>query len=478
MPFPSGMLLSPAAVVAAAPSSTQWRLLFPTPNILSTDTTVVYEVEMRQTIGGADECTGGTASASTVATNAAFAFNNNGKTDFWSSTAGGVGSDQWLQYTFTSPKTIREITILPFDATHISSTIRVQYHDGTTWQTYWEVTGVFDWANDTTRTLSIIDGLFTVKPTIGGSYAIAGDVATVSFTASAGVASYQWYYDGIAIIGATSSSYTRTDSASCLLTCEVTLTYGTVVSSYKAHVFAPNGGAFSGRVYDLSQAALLKQNSDGTGTVSADGDPVAWVKDIAGGGSRQARHLTQTVATGRRPLYRSSAGINSLEFDGFDDYFSMPDLAYFTQGHFLASLKRDLDPSTTDRNAGPPIGQSGSNTGSDHHPYTDGNIYNGFMSTGWGNIGNPATSMTAWHYQDMWSVTNDRGLAINGTNFFTTATNTVAKSAVPMIGSHQRNRGDAGTYWDGRMGRIILSETKLTGNALSSARAWLQEQYT
>ena len=475
-----------SGLVSSDPSSTQWRLYMPD-TFNPAATTVLREVEMCSSADGSDLCTGGTASASSTGaggTTADKAFNNvigTADSDAWSTNTSTTGSAAWLQYTFASAVTIRAIRIAPYSWDAFPNEIQVQYYDGSTWQTWWTVypasgdVHTYQWVN-----FALADTLFTVAPSISGSYATTGDTATVSYTASSGTPTYQWYRDGVAISGETGSSYTRTDSAAIILSCEVTLNRdGFKLGGAKAMVLAPNGGAFVGRAYDFTQVALMMQGSDGSTAVAADGDPVGWVRDI---GCRkygtEGRHLAQYVSTGRRPLFRSTSGVNSIEFDGSDDYFAMPSLRAYTQGHAVYSMKLDSDPGAANHD-GPPIGQSGSDTASDHHPFSgDGGIYQGFMSTVRKTCGNPTPSLANWHYEDMWSAASDWGIAINGTNFYTTATNTFAKSDVPMIGSHQRNRGDAGIYLDGRMGRILLSETKLTGNALSSAREWVQKSYS
>jgi len=475
-----------AAPVSSDPSSTQWRLYMPD-TFNSAASTVLREVEMLSSADGTDLCNGGTASASSNGaggTTPDKAFNNvigTADSDAWSTNVSTTGSAAWLQYTFAAAVTIRAIRLAPYNWDAFPTEIQVQYYNGSIWVTWWTVypaTGdvhTYQWL-----AFSLADTLFTSLPSISGSYASTGDVANVSYSASSGTPTYQWYRDGVAISGATGSSYTRTDSDPILLTCEVTLNRdGFNIGGAKAMVLAPNGGAFVGRAYDFTQVALLAQNSDGTGAITADGDPVGLVRDIGcRRGGTEGRNLAQYASTTRRPLYRNTSGIKSIEFDGSNDYLQMPSLrSYAAGGHVVYSMKLDNDPPTVS-NGGAPIGQTGSSTASDHHPYIDGNIYQGFMSTVRRNTGNPSTSMASWHYEDMWSFTNDWGLALNGTNHYTTATNTVAKADTPFVGSHIRDQGAEINFLDGRIGRMLLSESKLTGNALSSARAWVEKSYT
>lgn len=70
---------------------------------------------------------------------------------------------------------------------------------------------------------------------------------------------------------------------------------------------------------DATDASTLKQNSGGTGAVSADGDPVGYWLDK----SANARQLIQATSS-RRGTYRVSGvdGGPCVEFDGVDDVLS------------------------------------------------------------------------------------------------------------------------------------------------------------
>ena len=256
--------------VSNDPASTQWRLYMPD-TFNSTFTTVLREVEMMSSSDGTDLCNGGTASASSNGSGGTTpdkAFNNvigTADADAWSTNTGTTGSAAWLQYTFPSTVTIRAIRLAPYSYDTFPNEIQVQYYNGSTWVTWWTVfpasedVHTYQWL-----AFSLADTLFTSLPSISGSYATTGDTATVSYAASSGTPTYQWYRDGVAISGETGSSYTRTDSDSILLACEVTLNRdGFQIGSAKAIVIAPNGGAFVGRAYDFTQVALMAQASDG-----------------------------------------------------------------------------------------------------------------------------------------------------------------------------------------------------------------------
>lgn len=126
---------------AASPTSTQWRLYFPSgakTNSEGSAALAVREVQMRATIGGSDQCTGGTASASSepfgASFNAAKAFDDTAAR--WETNA---GAPSWLQYTFGSAVAVEEVVIGTGDSVSKGpSYFQVQYHDGSDWVTYFD----------------------------------------------------------------------------------------------------------------------------------------------------------------------------------------------------------------------------------------------------------------------------------------------------------------------------------------------------
>jgi hypothetical protein len=138
-------------------SSSRWRLNVTALHVDSggTGATVLAEVEMRATAGGADECSGGTATASNGTPTGAFA--DDGTTTTW---AAGTGSlPQWIEYDFGTPKTIVEVAITTRSGNvfrDAPATIQVQYYDGATWQTEWTIT-TGPWGAGETRVFTKTD---------------------------------------------------------------------------------------------------------------------------------------------------------------------------------------------------------------------------------------------------------------------------------------------------------------------------------
>lgn len=118
-----------------------WRLLFDE-NETGGSSVSIAEVEMREARGGSDACSGGAASASSVAAPyaAGNAFDNSAATK-WASSGFAKGAE-WLAYDFGAGVTreIVEVTITSWTSLTIETPTRFRVQssdDGTTWTTEW-----------------------------------------------------------------------------------------------------------------------------------------------------------------------------------------------------------------------------------------------------------------------------------------------------------------------------------------------------
>ena len=131
----------------SGPSSTQWRIVvdeFAHPDFLS-----IQEIEMAETAGGANQCSGGTASSGSNRTGftPAEAFNGDKTTagDAWSLQRSSADPDLWwIQYTFGSSKQISGGEVRLFarqdeESLHMPLSWRLQYYDGSNWVTSWNI---------------------------------------------------------------------------------------------------------------------------------------------------------------------------------------------------------------------------------------------------------------------------------------------------------------------------------------------------
>lgn len=132
-------------------SSTQWRVYI-TENQNGGVTSAFKEVEMKTTIGGADACTGGTASADSTVSAAADAFDDSSAT-LWQSGFGAV--PHWIQYTFSSAVTIVQITLKTQTGDTGPKGWKFEYWDGGAWIAVKTVTAEPAWGDAELRTYTL-----------------------------------------------------------------------------------------------------------------------------------------------------------------------------------------------------------------------------------------------------------------------------------------------------------------------------------
>lgn len=113
------------------------------------------EIEMAATIGGADQCVGGTPSDSAGA-GAATVFDNNTETAWW-----WYDPPQWVAYQFATPVAVASVRITAENGNFAGvaaspKDFTVEYSDnGTSWVVAATVTGQTGWAAREVRTFNL-----------------------------------------------------------------------------------------------------------------------------------------------------------------------------------------------------------------------------------------------------------------------------------------------------------------------------------
>lgn len=131
--------------------ATQWRVYI-TENQSGGVTSAFKEIEMRATVGGADQCTGGTASADSddgfgdVAANAF----DDASGSLWQSGFGAV--PHWIQYTFASSVTVKQISLIVQTGAAGPKSWKFEYYNGSSWVAVRTVTSGATWADAETKT--------------------------------------------------------------------------------------------------------------------------------------------------------------------------------------------------------------------------------------------------------------------------------------------------------------------------------------
>lgn len=229
------------------------------------------------------------------------------------------------------------------------------------------------------------------------------------------------------------------------------LTFPTPVAGFNpASLFAGGGLGF---VFDPSPA------NTGVAVDAA----VAQINDTSGNGN----HATQATA-GSRPLLRQSGSLYYIELDGTDDFMTLPTalLTGWSEGTGIFATKRPVDPPPV--SYGPVLGDFGSDALANHYPFQDGNVYEDFLSTARKSCGDPG-DCAAWHVGDFRSGANNFKASYNGTDYFSTATNTVGVGSAPLLGKESQTAA----IYIGFIGRVIVINRVLTGADLANARTWV-----
>lgn len=203
-----------------------------------------------------------------------------------------------------------------------------------------------------------------------------------------------------------------------------------------------------------------------------DGDSVTTWTKAGGTGSSP----TQGTA-GSRPTYQTNEvnGQPVIRFDGTDDFFTMGNMSAFTAG--TAFIVMRLVQATPDpANAG--LWDIGSDVGNPTIcPFVgDGKIYDQFGTTSRKTTADPTPSFQDWNIYSVYSAANDWANAFNGTELFSTATNTVGFSASPTLGK-SGGHGAGDFYLQGDTPEVIICSGKLSAPDIATTIAYLQTEY-
>lgn len=143
-------------------SARYWRIRVTDSHSTDTIFTNFSEIQFRATVGGADQATGGTASASSVLSGnvSSRAFDDDNATQ-WISNSGEAGP-QWIAYDFGDEVDVKEIYLRPGSNGTLAARgprdFDVQYSsDGGSWTTLDTITGEAAWSASESRTYTLPD---------------------------------------------------------------------------------------------------------------------------------------------------------------------------------------------------------------------------------------------------------------------------------------------------------------------------------
>lgn len=178
----------------------------------------------------------------------------------------------------------------------------------------------------------------------------------------------------------------------------------------------------------------------------SDGDNIAAWNDASGNG----RNFTQATEADKPNLEVAELnGLNVVRFTGAStEDLDGPTLSGIATSCSLFYVVKAV---ANDAGSGGP-GHFGTTINNNHYTFTDGNLYNGDLSTVRKNTGNPSFDVSGWNILSIASAPSDWKLRIGGTQLFTTATNTVGLSTAPALGS--TNGGSA--WFDGWIAEVVM----------------------
>lgn len=128
-------------------TSTRWRI-YATEDASYFQSSLVAEIQMMTSVGGADECSGGTPSASSGT--ASNAFDNNIAT--YCQFSGQ--SPQWIEYQFATSKKIIEFSVNSIQASRAIKSFYLQAYIGTSWVTVASISAQ-SWTDGETKTYQV-----------------------------------------------------------------------------------------------------------------------------------------------------------------------------------------------------------------------------------------------------------------------------------------------------------------------------------
>ena len=225
------------------------------------------------------------------------------------------------------------------------------------------------------------------------------------------------------------------------------------------------GGGFSPD--DLGADLLYWGEADSL-AYSDEASVTTWDNLATGGSSVTLTHVGATA-----PIFDTTQ-INSLaaiRFEGANR------LTFSSLGSpsaleaFVVWKKAGSDPG--DGSSAEPWCITGDSGNATVYPFSDGNVYDNFGTTARKSTGNPSQALTSFHVYNVLSKSGEWTSRINGTQHYTTATNTfgIGGSVTPRIGS------GIADFFTGHIACLILVDRELTSGERGDMLAYLQTKY-
>lgn len=207
----------------------------------------------------------------------------------------------------------------------------------------------------------------------------------------------------------------------------------------------------------------------------SNGDPQAYLEDRSGNGK-----YGRQVTSGKRPTLVTADlnGLNVLRYTGANStYFALNQMLSGAAAMYLVQ-KLANDPPGTHFGCW----NFGTDGNMSHHPFSDGNVYEAFASTGRKSAGNPTPSLASYRIVNIHSAASDFAIRYDGvttgsTPFYSTGTNTVGLTNAPYFGRSYSWSGGNSFYLDGWIGEIILANAVQTQSDREKIEGYLAHKW-
>lgn len=305
----------------------------------------------------------------------------------------------------------------------------------------------------------------------------ASDGSTLTATSTWAVTppalAYQWKRDGVAISGATASTYVYeadTDDGLGITVAVTGTNAGGSTQVTSGAVFASSGGDWT-PADDLSSALGLWFDAQDAATITQSAGNVSQWSDKSGAN----RHAVQATGAAQ-PAYQATGFDGSHPCLSFDytnaQFLTPPDVsgAGWTAAEIFYVGRRGADPPPAGAATGTFFGTGPAGDG-EHEPWLDSVIYI-FGFTNWAQrktVGNPTQSLANSRILHIRSAPDDWAYSIDGTDVFTTASNTVSFDNPIYIG----RSGNAIYSLDGKIGELIVFNRALTTDERQKVEGYL-----
>jgi hypothetical protein len=139
-------------------------------------------------------------------------------------------------------------------------------------------------------------------------------------------------------------------------------------------------------------------------------------------------------------------------------------LSALTEGHMFRLIEAESDPG-----GGGASDRFGTHTFSSHYPYSDSIIYDGFGSTARKTAGNPASTLAVPRLYEIVTKANLWIARLDGSQLYSTTTNTVGFSTTPRLFRDFPSTGPTGA----KHRAFVLYDAQLSTGDAAAVRSWM-----